>query len=401
MSAMGLPGKELSSSGSTVTMGSNNRAWILDYPNADDVWWAYWHDYLGGTFEFEVDLAEIGCGQSVGMYLVQADNDACSWNAKGEDVDPQCSRVELMEANTYGFKASSFPCDFDSCPSGSDSSVVIPAASYGPGSNYLIDTLRPFTVKTKFFGSVDGTDADGQIGDLTKIETCLIQGANEVTVSQMNADYLYPLRDKLHFNMAAVMSNFADSAATCTTGEDATTGKVNYSELKWTQRDSLDNGDDDGSNDGGDDGEPATVVVTEFVANSIGMCSESDCSACHMAHMSNDTAMTNMFPVCTEFVQYKYSNLCGRNQNADLCGVDDICIRSWPADDPEKWRSPDFACRPLRQNLIEGDFTFARRSKPMSKGLCALGCTGTCHNSWPVNDPERWRSPDALIRCKP
>jgi hypothetical protein len=62
MTAMGLPGKELTSSGSTVTMGNNNRAWILDYPNDEDIYWSYWHDYLGGTFEFEVDLAEIGCG---------------------------------------------------------------------------------------------------------------------------------------------------------------------------------------------------------------------------------------------------------------------------------------------------------------------------------------------------
>lgn len=82
MTAMGLAGKELSASGSTVTMGNNNRAWILDYPNDEDIYWSYWHDYLGGTFEFEVDLAEIGCGQSAGMYLVQADNGDCSWNAK-------------------------------------------------------------------------------------------------------------------------------------------------------------------------------------------------------------------------------------------------------------------------------------------------------------------------------
>jgi hypothetical protein len=226
-----------------------------------------------------------------------------------------------------------------------------------------------------------------------------MQDGNEVTVSQMNADYLYPLRDKLHWNMAAVMSNFADANASCPNNENSTTGKVNMSELKWTQRDSLDDGEDDSNDDGSDDGEPATVVVTEIVANSIGMCSESDCSACKMAHMSDDT--TNMFPVCTEFVQYKYTNVCGSNQNSDLCGADDICIRSWPADDSAKWRSDDFACRPLRQNLIDGEFTFARRSKPMSKGLCALGCNGTCHNSWPVGDSERWRSADAIIRCKP
>lgn len=76
-------------------------------------------------------------------------------------------------------------------------------------------------------------------------------------------------------------------------------------------------------------------------------------------------------------------------------------MRSWPHSDPNKWRSDDFACRPLPGRLIDNEFTFARRSTSnMNKGLCKLGCDGTCHNSWPVGDPERWKSADAIFRCK-
>lgn len=84
-----------------------------------------------------------------------------------------------MEANINSFKASSYPCDFETCADGTDSSVVAPASAYGPGTGFTIDTLRPFTVKTKFFADVTQSVAE-EMGDLTKIETCLIQDGNEV-----------------------------------------------------------------------------------------------------------------------------------------------------------------------------------------------------------------------------
>jgi len=99
-----------------------------------------------------------------------------------------------MEANTQRFKTASFPCDFDSCPSGSDSSAEVDAASFGPGSTFRIDSTKPFTVETRFFGL---ETTDGSIGDLDRIETCLIQGTEMITIAQTNADYLAPLREKL------------------------------------------------------------------------------------------------------------------------------------------------------------------------------------------------------------
>jgi len=128
------------------------------------------------------------------MYLVQANDSNCNWTPKDNGVEPQCSRVELMEANIYGFKAASFPCEFDSCPSGSDSTVYVDYADYGPGSDYKIDSTRPFTVKSQFFAM---EQEDGTAGDLMRIETHLIQGTNLVTIVQDNADLLYTLQSKL------------------------------------------------------------------------------------------------------------------------------------------------------------------------------------------------------------
>ena len=129
------------------------------------------------------------------------------------------------------------------------------------------------------------------------------------------------------------------------------------------------------------------------------MCDEEDCTACHMGHYSNDASKE--FPVCVDFTSYKYSNQCGSRQDSSRCGEYDDCFRSWPSDDKKKWKSDDFACRPLPMRLIEGEFTYARREcRNMRKGQCIFGCDGTCHNSWPVGDPLRWKSPDAMCRCK-
>jgi len=53
--------------------------------------------------------------------------------------------------------------------------------AYGPGSDNTIDTTKPYTVKTQFFAEVD---EEGTKGDLLRIETCLIQGENMITLKQ-------------------------------------------------------------------------------------------------------------------------------------------------------------------------------------------------------------------------
>lgn len=182
---------------------------------------------------------------------------------------------------------------------------------------------------------------------------------------------------------------FNDISGECsTTGAD---GDVIFSAMKWTSKDSMDKTQD--NSDGGD----GTLVIEE-VATSLDMCNDDNCTACHMAHWSNQPS--NRFPTCTDYTQYKYSNACG-NKDDSKCGSDDNCFRSWPADDAQKWKSDDFACRPLPTRLLIGEFQYSsRQCRNMNKGTCILGCNGTCHNSWPVGDADRWKSADAMCRCK-
>jgi len=63
----------------------------------------------------------------------------------------------------------------------------------------------PFTVKTRFFATTD----DSQMPEtLVKIETCLIQGDNMITMVQDDPDFIGSLSNKIYMNMAVVMSNF-------------------------------------------------------------------------------------------------------------------------------------------------------------------------------------------------
>lgn len=67
-------------------MGLDNRAFVLDYENDDSTYWAYWHDLLGGSFEFEVEVNDIGCACAAGVFAVDLNDEECSWNPMG-DVD--------------------------------------------------------------------------------------------------------------------------------------------------------------------------------------------------------------------------------------------------------------------------------------------------------------------------
>lgn len=66
----GLDERYLATEGASVIMGDNNRAWITDYAYDDSTYWAYWHNFLGGTFTLDVDLSSVECGCTSGIYLV-------------------------------------------------------------------------------------------------------------------------------------------------------------------------------------------------------------------------------------------------------------------------------------------------------------------------------------------
>jgi len=88
MFVKGLDGRYLETAGTEVMMGLNNRAFVTDYANDESSYWAYWHYYLGGSVEFDVDVSDVGCACAANVYLVDLDDGTCSWGEKGSDENP-------------------------------------------------------------------------------------------------------------------------------------------------------------------------------------------------------------------------------------------------------------------------------------------------------------------------
>ena len=65
----GLDGSSLTTDDRSITMGPENRAFVLDYPYDDDYSWAYWHTYLGSSLKFDITVADMSCGCAASVYL--------------------------------------------------------------------------------------------------------------------------------------------------------------------------------------------------------------------------------------------------------------------------------------------------------------------------------------------
>ena len=63
--------------------------------------------------------------------------------------------------------------------------------------------------------------------------------------------------------------------------------------------------------------------------------------------VENDGSDNNLPDPITEVI-YKYSSECTRaSLDKSLCTNNCPCFKSWPLDDPDKWKSADAACRCL------------------------------------------------------
>jgi len=230
------------------------------------------------------------------MYLVNSSDENCGPKAKDSDERPQCSRVEIMEANKSGFSTASYPCEFGVCSTPKERRNT-DSDQYGPSDNYTINTSEPFKVNTRFFAP---QQADGTMGDLMKIETCLIQADRMVVLVQDDEDYLYVLSDLLKSKMAMVLSNYDagieneinDGQCTSTCGEY----KSKMSNFKFTEGDSI------------FVPEPEDEMVVGELAENIDDCDDSFCSQCNVAWWAGDE--DNTFNTCTDYTRYKYTNVC-------------------------------------------------------------------------------------------
>lgn len=58
----GLEGMYLQTSDRTIEIGEENRAFILEVDDETTTYNAHFHDYLGGSVAFDVDVSDVGCG---------------------------------------------------------------------------------------------------------------------------------------------------------------------------------------------------------------------------------------------------------------------------------------------------------------------------------------------------
>ncbi len=77
----GLDNSYLTTNDREITMGLNNRAFVLDYAYDTSVYWSYWHNYLAGSVQYTVDVSQVPCSCVAGIYLVELDDETCPWGA--------------------------------------------------------------------------------------------------------------------------------------------------------------------------------------------------------------------------------------------------------------------------------------------------------------------------------
>ena len=387
---------------SSIKIGLDNKAFVLDYAYDDSEYWSYWHGYLGGTLYFDVDVSSVECECAAGVFLVELDaENNCGWEEKMPGETPQCASIDIMEANKHGFNTQNLPCEFGVC----DENSQCPASAngsdnmnYGPGSSYKINTSEKFTVKTQFMQKMTEDSLDC-------IRTTLVQGTTEHAFDQECRDYMDPFSFKLKEKMMALgISSYHVgldndlSSQTCTSECSEMDTMTVISNVRWTTGDAYADDTDDSGNDGGTGD---IVVGGPAPALNSGNCGD-DCAQC-MEHYV-DTDPTNMWYECVDWTIYRFGNKCGNNADKSKCmtGSDTYCHKSYPYGDADKFRSDDMACRTVPDIYINGDFNWARRAtRNQSCGLCNYGCENECFRSWLSDDADRWRGASAMCRCKP
>lgn len=246
------------------------------------------------------------CACATGIYLVDTSEPGCSWDAVDGSSEPECSRIELMEANKFGFNSAVYSCEGGVCPSAAQSKASVNLnttnGSFGPGSEYDINSEEPFNVMVQFYAPYASAADPDMYGDLSWIEISLNQGTGSVKLFHTDNTLLSGLSESLRSNMALVVSNFDAGSnndisgdGICSTASTCGAYKTSFSYFEWTSDNSIDEGGED-------------VMVIGEVAENISDCEDPLCSACHVAWYERYPGET--FNTCTDYSQYKYTNVC-------------------------------------------------------------------------------------------
>lgn len=145
----------------------NNRMYLSESQSLDTS--AYYKpNLLGGTMEYDVDLSMVSCGCVSALYTVlmpAVDNGSdpfkyCDANKVGGHW---CPEFDIQEANRHAFKAVGHKCDapnangvYGNCDRGGQCTIDVyyenrdGGKAYGFGSEFTINTEKPFHVRTDF-----------------------------------------------------------------------------------------------------------------------------------------------------------------------------------------------------------------------------------------------------------
>ena len=232
---MGLAGQDLVTDGPSITMGENNRAFVLDEDKIDSTYWAYYNQYIGGSVQFDVDISGVYCDSVTGVYLTALDDEKCSWDIKKSGVTPDnCPSLDLMEANRDAF-VTAVDGQCRNKIAGVMNGEMIYGATEDP--NMLISTLEPYNVKIQFM-------TDKYQGDLKQIKTTLTQDTQQYSFILDCQDKLDAFTDVLSGQMALAISSYHagntnDVSGTCPAVNNPAPKSV-ISNIIWAENDSID-----------------------------------------------------------------------------------------------------------------------------------------------------------------
>lgn len=172
---------------------------------------------LGGSVEYDVNLAEVPCGSVTALYTVlmpsvEDNEDPFKYCDANQVGGHWCPEFDLMEANRYSFHTTAHKCDaptngvYDNCDRGGTCTLDVlenaTAGDFLPGSSVGIDTNEEFHVKLDF------EERNGQFAGYTLTMT---QGEREVVQSTGDCSYLANMTQDIT-QMVWVFSNWSSDS---------------------------------------------------------------------------------------------------------------------------------------------------------------------------------------------
>mmetsp|Transcript_98405 Transcript_98405/g.195128 ORF Transcript_98405/g.195128 Transcript_98405/m.195128 type:complete len:593 (-) Transcript_98405:104-1882(-) len=157
---------------------------------------------IGRKFSYTVDISRVGCACNLAVYLIaQPARGRNGYPNPGPQGDYYCDankvqgqwcpEIDIMEANRHVFAATPHMCDtpnsrghYSNCDrSGMGQNTRDKPGVYGYGSEFTINTYKPFIVTTEFV-TEDGYHLSG-------MRTVLSQEDREVELGHSNTDSTY------------------------------------------------------------------------------------------------------------------------------------------------------------------------------------------------------------------